>query len=406
LISLALYGLPNLPLNFGFAPAIRERIRMRIIHLTASTFFGGPERQMLGLARHLPPPCRTTFLSFAEGGRCQEFLRQIRFNGFVGEALRYDTPNLPAATLELAHQLRGERTDVLLCHGYKANLVGRLAAHQVGVPAVSVARGWTGEDLKVRAYEAVDRWHLRFMDHIVCVSRGQATKVHKAGVPPRRITVIPNAARLATERGADRECRNQLESMFRNPGERIVVGAGRLSPEKGVSVLIDAARRVLEADPQARFVVFGEGTQRSTLERLIANAGLAGRFVLPGFRSDLDQLLPSADLFVLPSFTEGMPNVLLEAGAAGVPVVATAVGGTPEVVAHGRTGYLVPPDDPEPLARRILDLLSDESLRGQMGQAAREHVRAHFTFEAQAQAYGRLFAALAAGRSGQRRVAA
>ena len=94
-------------------------------------------------------------------------------------------------------------------------------------------------------------------------------------------------------------------------------------------------------------MIFGEGTQRPALERLIANAGLVGRFVLPGFRGDLDQLLPTRPIsFVLPSFTEGMPNVLLEAGAAGVPVVATAVGGTPEVVADGKTGYLVPPGDP------------------------------------------------------------
>src|SRR5262245_14407371 len=379
---------------------------MRIVHLTASTFFGGPERQLLGLARHLPPTCQTRFWSFAENGRCQEFLRQVRFNGFLSEALRFDTPNLPAATLELAHKLRSERIDVLLCHGYKANLVGRLAARQVDVVAMSVARGWTGEDLKVRAYEAVDRWHLRFMDHVVCVSRGQAHKVRKAGVPTNRITVIPNAARLTAAHAIDLNSRKQLEALFRNPGERIVVGAGRLSPEKGVSVLIEAARIVLAADPQARFVVFGEGTQRPALERLIASAGLTGRLALPGFRGDLDQLLPSADLFVLPSFTEGLPNVVLEAGVAGVPVVATAVGGTPEVVVEGKTGYLVPPGDPQQLARRILALLGDEALRRHMSLAGREHVRAHFTFEAQAQAYLRLFAELGIGRRGERRVAA
>src|SRR5262245_35693621 len=108
---------------------------MRIVHLTASTFFGGPERQMIGLARHLPPNHHTSFLSFAEGGHCQEFLKHVRWNGFEGEALRRDTPNLPAATLELTNRLRRLRTDVLLCHGYKANVIGRLAARQAGVKA-------------------------------------------------------------------------------------------------------------------------------------------------------------------------------------------------------------------------------------------------------------------------------
>lgn len=364
---------------------------MRIVHLTASTFFGGPERQMLGLARHLPPHCHTQFLSFAEGGRCDDFLRQVRFNGFTARSLRFDTPRLPAATLELVGRLHEFRADVLLCHGYKANLIGRLAARQAGVPAVAVSRGWTGENRKVRAYEAVDRWHLRFMDRVVCVSHGQANKVRRAGVPPARITVIPNAARLTTPREPDPEAREQLESFFRKPGERIIVGAGRLSPEKGVQVLIEAAKQVLESDPQARFAVFGEGTMRLALERMIAEGNLLGRFVLPGFRNDLDQLLPAADLFVLPSFTEGMPNVVLEAGAASLPVVATAVGGTPEVVAHGETGYLVRAGEPAQLAQRIAELLHDEPRRRQMGQAARAYVQQHFTFESQADAYLRLF---------------
>ena len=379
---------------------------MRIIHLTASTFFGGPERQMLGLARHLPPSCTSSFLSFRESGRCQEFLRQVRFNGFIGDVLRCDTPNLPGAVWELSRKLVRLPADVLLCHGYKSNLIGRLAGRATGVPVVAVSRGWTGESRCVRAYEALDRWHLRFMDHVVSVSQGQERRVRRAGVPPARIAVIPNAARLSAFHGPDPEAREQLEGLFDPPGSRIVVSAGRLSPEKGVPVLIEAATQVIRVCPESRFVVFGEGTQRPALERMVRKAGLAGRLVLPGYRGDLDRVLPSADLFVLPSHTEGMPNVVLEASAAGVPVVATAVGGTPEVVDDGRTGFLVPPADPAWLARRMIELLNDESLRMQMGQAGREHVRDHFTFEAQAQSYLNLFEQMGVIRKAERQVAA
>jgi len=371
---------------------------MRIVHLTASTFFGGPERQMLGLARHLPD-CRSTFLSFSERGRSHEFMKHVRWNGFDGEALRHDTPNLPAVAWELMGKLRRLRADVLLCHGYKANVVGRLAAKQTGVRAVAVSRGWTGENPKVRVYETIDRLHLRYMDRVVCVSQGQARKVRRAGVPPTRITVIPNAARLTAFDGADTEGREQLESFFKRPGERIVVGAGRLSREKGVQVLIDAAKRVIAADPKARFVVFGEGAMRPALERMIAEADLSGLFVLPGFRSDLDRIIPAADLFVLPSFTEGLPNVVLEASSAAVPVVATAVGGTPEVVDNGRTGLLVPAGNAEIMAQRIVELLRDEPRRREMGEAGRAFVAEHFTFEAQAAAYMRLFEELCPRRS-------
>src|SRR5579871_918029 len=126
---------------------------MRIVHLTASTFFGGPERQMIGLTRHLPPQCRTSFLLFSEGGRCQEFFKHLRWNGIDADVLRRDTPNLPAAAFELTRRLRQWRADVLLCHGYKSNVIGRLAARQTGVPIVAVSRGWTGESTKVRVYE-------------------------------------------------------------------------------------------------------------------------------------------------------------------------------------------------------------------------------------------------------------
>jgi len=149
---------------------------MHIVHLTASTFFGGPERQMLGLARALPSDCQTAFLSFAEGGRSQEFIKHVRWNGFDGAALKRDTPNLPAATWELASRLHNARADVVLCHGYKANLIGRIAAHALDIPAIAVSRGWTGENRKVLLYETADRLHLRYMDRVVCVSAGQARK--------------------------------------------------------------------------------------------------------------------------------------------------------------------------------------------------------------------------------------
>src|SRR5262249_57739990 len=124
-------------------------------------------------------------------------------------------------------------------------------------------------------------------------------------------------------------------------------------PEGGSHVLSEGARQAAPADPQARFVVFGDGVWRDELRRRADAAGLAGVFVFAGFRTDLDRLMPSADLFVLPSFTEGLPNVVLEASAAGVPVVATAVGGTPEVLADGKTGYLVPARNADALAPPI-----------------------------------------------------
>jgi len=359
---------------------------MNLVHLTSSTFFGGPERQMLGLAEHLPASVRTTFLSFSEGGRCEAFLGEVRARGFVAFALRNDFPKLRATVNELAASLHG--CDLLLCHGYKANVLGRIAARRCRIPCVAVSRGWTGENRKVVAFAWLDRRHLRFMDRVVCVSDGQSEKVRRwCGVTEDRLRVIRNSARLSAFENRDPRARWNLLRLFSTPHERIVLAAGRFSPEKGFQVLVEAAARV----PHAKFVLFGEGTLRPELERRVAELGLADRFVMPGFRTDLDSLIAAADVVVLPSFTEGLPNVALEASAAGVPVVATAVGGTPEVIADGETGFLVPPGQPDAIAAKLNHLLNDADLRTRFGAAGKQRMIDRFTFDAQADAYMKLF---------------
>jgi glycosyltransferase involved in cell wall biosynthesis len=367
---------------------------MNIVHLTASTFLGGPERQMLGLARHLPRHINSSFLSFAEGGRSRSFIHAARQQGCDAHILTADTPRFGAATTEIAGHLRRIGASALLCHGYKANLLGRLAARRVGIPAVAVSRGWTGETWKVRLYERLDRWHLRFMDHVVAVSSAQADKVRRAGVPSARVSVIHNS--IDPERFTDQDprCQARLQRYFRSPRSRIIGAAGRLSPEKGYEVLVDAARIVIDDDPTIGFVLFGDGAQRDRLQQRIAAAGLTEAFVLAGFRSDLDRFLPHLDLFVLPSFTEGLPNVVLESSAAGVPVVATAVGGTPEVIDDGVSGWLCPPGDPAALGARLLDALTSEEGLREVGFQGRQRVLERFTFPRQAEQYRTLITGL------------
>ncbi|HXG11934.1 MAG TPA: glycosyltransferase [Gemmataceae bacterium] len=364
---------------------------MNVVHLTSSRFYGGPERQMLGLALALPGEYRSVFISFAEEGHCHAFLDMVRRHGFEALALRHDTPRLVAAWGELCGELRRRQADILCCHGYKANLVGRPAARRVGIPVIAVSRGWTGEGFRVRLYDALDRINLRWMDHVVCVSEAQAAKVLRAGVPAKRVTVIRNAISVERFATADPAAREALQALFRSPRRRIIGAAGRLSPDKGFDVLVEAAGRLVPQDGALGFVLFGEGPMRSELARRITAAGLEGIFVLAGFRDDLDRFLPFFDLFVLPSYGEGLPNVVLEAFAAKVPVVATAVGGTPELLDDGRSGYLVPPGDPIRLAERIRDALACEARRREMGLHGYRRVRKDFTFAAQSEQYQRLF---------------
>jgi glycosyltransferase involved in cell wall biosynthesis len=366
---------------------------VRLVHLTSSTFFGGPERQMLGLAEAMPRSVRTAFTSFPEDGRCTAFLDVVRDRGFDAYRLKADFPRIRPAIRGVTALLKATGCDVLLCHGYKAHVLGRLAARRVGIPAVAVSRGWTGESYRVRAYEWLDRRHLRYMDHVVCVSHGQAEKVRRwSRVPESRISVIHNSARLAAFENRDPSARKELLGLWSSDSgvSQIALAAGRLSPEKGFGVLIEAAQTICRDNPAAGVVIFGEGSLRDGLQDRIDELGLAARVVLPGFRTDFDSLISAADVVVLPSFTEGLPNVALEASAAGVPLVATAVGGTPEVVADNETGFLVPPGSPDAIAMKVGQLLRDPRLRTRMGSAGRERMRALFTFDAQAAAYLRL----------------
>ncbi len=379
---------------------------MRLVHLTSSTFFGGPERQMLGLAEALRGWAETSFLSFGEHGKCAAFLSEVRQQGFAGQQVPHDTPHFLAALHDIEKSLRATRPDVLLCHGYKADLIGRRAAQHVGVPVVAVSRGWTAETWRVRLYEALDRHDLPRALHVVAVSAAQGELVKAAGVPAKHVTVIHNAARLNAFPPPSADGRSRLTEIASTPGEHLVVTAARLSPEKGIHVLIDAARRIVDVMPGVRFIVFGEGAERDRLEWIIEENSLCDAFALPGFRADLDELLPNADLAVLPSFTEGLPNVVLEASAAGVPVVATAVGGTPECIINDETGLLIPAGQPEPLVSSITSMLRDPAKRRRMGDAGRDYVRDEFSFAQQANSYLQLFARLGIGQGTSRRRAA
>jgi glycosyltransferase involved in cell wall biosynthesis len=361
-----------------------------IVQLMTSPFFGGPERLVLGLTQSLAPSFRSTFVLFPDRGKSQAYRRRLFDHGLEAVTLAHDTPHLPAMVHELTVRLRDWDAGVLCCHGYKADLVGLLAARRAKVPVIAMSHGWTAETWKVRVYEALDRACLRRMDRVVCVSAGQGRKVGRAGVRADRVAIIRNAVCVERFDQVNPADRRVLEGMFPRAPDRIVGSAGRLSPEKGFGVLVEAAAIVARSDPGAGFIHFGDGPLHKVIRRRIAELGLDGRFILAGLRDDLDRFLPHWDLCVLPSFTEGLPTVVLESYAAGVPVVATAVGGTPEAVAEGVDGYLVPPGDPAALAGRIIDVLKLGDERKAMGRRGRERIRVEFTFDTQADRFQKL----------------
>lgn len=360
--------------------------RMRVAHLIATNFYGGPERQIVCHAKQVVQSgVDPLVISFMEYGQENELLVAAQKEGVACAALQARGPFHPGAVSELVRLLRSEDAGLLVSHGYKANVIGRLASWYLKIPEIAVSRGWTAENGRIRLYEKLDRFFLRLADEVVAVSEGQRQKILACGVRPEKVRVIHNAIDLATYPGpAEKSFRDELGI----PRDAILVAtAGRLSPEKNHLGLVDAARQVLAQDPDVYFAIFGEGFLRPDLEKAIRDAGMARRFFLPGFRCDVRSLLHEIDIFVLPSHTEGLPNVILEAFACRKPAVATSVGGTPEVVRQGENGFLVPAGEMGAFAAAIMDLVTNPDLRRRMGDNGYEHVKAAFDYAGQTKAY-------------------
>ena len=364
---------------------------MRVLHLMASPFFGGPERQMVGLARQLPPHTESIFASFGEQGRADALLDAASAAGFQAIKLKHNFPNLLRSRREVADTLSHLEIDLITCSGYKPDIVGWGAARATGTPVVVVSHGWTGATCKVRVYEAVDKWVHRQADMVVSVSEAQADKVRRCGVATGRMVTIHNSVDEAAFRVPEAGYRQLIEELFAVAPRHVVGAVGRLSPEKGFDVLIEAATAVVRVRPDIGFVVLGDGPCRADLEKSIEQRGLTERVILAGFRPDAAKYFANFDAVILPSRTEGLPTVVLEAFAAGVPVVAARVGGIPEVVVDAVSGFLVEPERPDRLAARVLELFQDDARRAAMGVAGRARVRNEFLSSRQAARYQQVF---------------
>lgn len=366
----------------------------KLLFLTASPFFGGPERQMIELGRTFREEERAAeifFASFAENGNAREFLEKVDQSGFHALELQYDMPRLYSATEELIRILKENEIDLLFLHGHKARLLGWIAALRTGIPKIGVSRGWTNEGWKIALYNRLDKWVHHRMDHIICVSRGQAEKVIRSGTSKNRVSVIHNSIRTERfEEIPDPAYRKTLESMFPSAPRFLLGAAGRLSPEKGFDLLLESVSHLVEQGLHVGLVLFGEGFLMEPLREQARELKIADSVAFAGFTKELDRFMPHFDVFVQSSHTEGLPNVLLEAMGAKTAVVATEVGGTAEVVEHGKTGFLVPPGDSRELSKSLRRILEDEPLRTSMEIHGLQKVREQFTFEAQSAAYWKL----------------
>jgi len=280
--------------------------------------------------------------------------------------------------LRLAWRLRRlvheRHVQLVHAHMYAGGAAGALALLGSGVPLVRTEHSeanWRG-----RWARLIGRLAYRRTAHIIAVSGPIRQRlVARDGVPAERVTVIPCA--MPEDRSPQRS--PVLPEKLR--GRPLVGVVARLQPEKGVEVLLRAASRIVDGLPECAFVVVGDGPLRATLEAQAARLGLGDHVHFLGFRPDARALLSLLDVLVAPSVSEGAPLVILEAMAAGVPVVASSVGGIPDQIRHEEEGLLVPPGNHAALAAAVLCLLEDPALARRYGEAGRRKVEQEFRYE-------------------------
>lgn len=296
-------------------------------------------------------------------------------------------PLAPRAELDLASAWRLSRVLKQL----KPDIVHAHDPHGVAMASLAVSMG-TSSTLPVRPrlvasrrvdfhmrQSALSRWKYRQVDCFICASDAIRRIVISDGIPRERTVTVHEGIDLARVAAAPPAALHQ--ELWLPHDAPLVGNVAALVPHKGQRHLVDAAALVLPRQPDARFIIAGEGELRAALEQQIHHHRLDKHVMLTGFRTDILSLHKAFDVFVMSSITEGLGTSLLDAMACGKPIVATRVGGIPEVVVDGETGLLVPPRDPAAIAEAVTRLLLDPDLRERMGAAGLARVRAHFSAE-------------------------
>jgi glycosyltransferase involved in cell wall biosynthesis len=334
-----------------------------VLHADEIRDWRGGQRQVMLLLEGLNRRGIRSGLACRNGS---ELLNRCRLRSIPALSLPFlgELDLLSAAML--AGQLKRGKFRIL--HAHTARSLGVCLLAKMAVPStVLVSTRHVAFSVK-RRFWGVVKYDNRLLDGIVCVSDAVRRALLADGVDERKLHVIHGGIDVSRFRGIRRSGRSGGDAGI--PRNRTVVGTvAAFTREKDYSSLLEAARLVLQKRPSVVFVAVGDGPERDRIVRRSREYGLAGRFRFAGFQGATEDQLKLFDVFVLASKREGLGLSLIEAQCAGLPVVATCVGGIPEIISHGRNGILVPPRNPQALAAGILRLADDAALRRRLGKA-------------------------------------
>lgn len=367
---------------------------IRVLQLGSPTGLYGAERWILALIKHLSPEAVESIVGVIkddptlEAPLCRE-ARKLGFRTHVIEA--HGKVNF-SAIRRLREFIRNNDIHILHTHGYKTDLAGLLAIRGMSCKIVSTPHGWSEQaDFKLQCYELLDRLGLLLMDAVVPLSKKLFIELKCIPGFDGTLKFIQNGVDLSEIDFHTHIPKELLE--WKQQGAFILGYVGQLIPRKGLNTLIRAVSKLQSLD--CRLAIIGDGESKPRLQRLVQDLRCNDRIVFFGFREDRLSFLRGFDAFVLPSHLEGIPRCLMEAMAAGVPVISSNIPGSRDLVTHGHTGLLFPVDDHEALMDAITSLATTQVLSQDLTKHAHELIASQFSATRMAMDYQKLFFRLA-----------
>jgi glycosyltransferase involved in cell wall biosynthesis len=363
---------------------------MKILQLISSTGLYGAEKVTLLLSRELQGQGQEVYLGLLadQQGKYRETKEAAKNWGLKVQVFPCSGRLDPRAILAIRGFLKREKIAVLHAHGYKANFYALAGSAGLKIKKLTTCHNWLGTSAKMNFYRRLDQKLLRFFDTIAVVAETLERQVKSSGVAEAKVKLVANGVELRAAAGNIKDLRAAWGLAEKN---KVIGTVGRLSSEKGLDVLLAAAVAVSEKYPNLKIILVGDGPERENLRSLAAKNNLSDKVIFTGKQSNVRDWLELMDIFVLPSLDEGMPLALLEAMAAGRPVIASRVGAIGQIMADGRGGMLVTAGDGEALAKAILKLLDEPVAAGNLAKQGREIVSREFSAAKMADQYLRIY---------------
>ena len=350
--------------------------KIKVLYIISSAEMGGSQQSLLMLVKNMSRDgFERVIVSSEKGFLTDELVKLGERVIIIREKSRFGLLSLA----KFVCILKKEKVDVIHLYASRVKaIVAKLTCNIPVVERINMAR-----DRRIFCpsyFRLIDNFMLRFVDRIITVSKFLENSLVERGISRSKIITVYNG--ICYEKFGDYSERDTMKKGFNIAETDFVIGTVcRLVKGKGIEYLFRAVAVILKSYPSAKLLVVGDGPMKKVLERLVIELNLDGKVVFTGVRKDVPKLFSIMDVFVLPSLYEALPNVVLEAHAAGVPVVATNVGGSPEVIIDNKTGLLVEPGSVEQLADAISYLLDNREKAGNMAKLAKERIRKKFMVE-------------------------